>query len=290
MHALGSSSSFFGISTSARLANGGLIEPKLPKRPGGVVSVRSMKPLLAAFAVAIFGASVPTSCFIFGPRLTKQIVIGGPNGKHGMGGGGGGGPYEPLDFEGVFTRSMRKLQRQVLKHTNRYRRMHGVRALKEDEKLNRYAQAWALMMAKMDKMQHRKRPLHGENLYMYWSSNMHAPITGLMPVKSWYDEIKQYNYNNPGFSAATGHLTQLVWKDCRRIGTGVARGPKGTCYVVSVYEPRGNIVGQFAEQVPRPISEGAREGGGATRRGGGNVRHKNRWRHRRRHYDDDYDD
>nr|XP_037286365.1 Golgi-associated plant pathogenesis-related protein 1-like [Rhipicephalus microplus] len=105
-----------------------------------------------------------------------------------------------------------------------------------------------------------------------------------MLVKSWYDEIKQYNYNNPGFSAATGHFTQLVWKDCRRIGTGVARGPKGTYYVVSVYEPRGNIVGQFAEQVLQPISEGA------TRRGGGNVRHKNRWRHRRRHYDDDYDD
>uniref|UniRef100_A0A131Z544 Antigen 5 family member n=1 Tax=Rhipicephalus appendiculatus TaxID=34631 RepID=A0A131Z544_RHIAP len=95
-----------------------------------------MKLLLAAFAVAIiFGASVPASCFMFGPRIMKQINRGGPNGNHGMGGrGGGGGPYEPLDFEGVFTRSMRKLQRQVLKHANRYRRMHGVRALKEDEK------------------------------------------------------------------------------------------------------------------------------------------------------------
>ncbi|KAH7943507.1 hypothetical protein HPB52_009163 [Rhipicephalus sanguineus] len=220
-----------------------------------------------------------------------MITIGGGGG---MGGGGGGSSNEPLDFEGDFTPPMRKLQRQVLKHTNRYRRLHGVHTLKEDEKLNRYAQAWALMMAKMDRMQHRTRPLYGENLFMYWSSNMQAPITGRMPVKSWYDEIKLYNYNNPGFKSGTGHFTQLVWKDCRRLGTGVARSKKGTIYIASVYEPRGNIMGQFAEQVPRPISgggggDGSGGGSGGSAGRGGRGYNKRR-HHRRRHRDDDYDE
>ncbi|KAH6943230.1 hypothetical protein HPB50_017956 [Hyalomma asiaticum] len=187
-----------------------------------------------------------------------------------MGGHGGGGPSEPLDFEGEFTPAMRKLQRQVLRHHNRYRRLHGVHTLKEDEKLNRYAQAWALVLAKRGRMEHRKKPLHGENLYMRWSSNMESPITGRMPVESWYNEIDMYDFNHPGFKSGTGHFTQVVWKNSRRLGTGVARDRKGTFFVVSVYEPRGNIRGQFGDQVTRPISGG-----------GGGRGHKKRWRRRR---------
>lgn len=183
----------------------------------------------------------------------------------------GGGSSEPVDFEGEFTPAMRKLQRQVLRAHNRYRRLHGVHTLKQDDELDRYAQAWALVMAKTDRMHHRKAPRHGENLFMWWSSDLQAPVTGSMAVKAWYDEIKLYDFNNPGFKSGTGHFTQLVWKNCRRLGTGIARGPKGTVYIVSVYDPRGNVMGQFADQVPRPIS-----GGG----GGSKSDRKKRRRHR----------
>ncbi|KAH6943229.1 hypothetical protein HPB50_017955 [Hyalomma asiaticum] len=203
---------------------------------------------------------------------TQQFNIGAPNGKH----EDGGGPYEPVDFEGVFTRSMRKFQRQVLRHHNRYRRLHGVHTLKEDEELNRYAQAWALMMAKKGLMQHRTRPLHGENLYMWWSSDMQAPITGRMPVEAWYNEIEKYNFDQPGFKSGTGHFTQLVWKQSRRLGTGIARGRKGTIFIVCVYEPRGNIMGQFEDQVTRPTPGGGSGGGGS----GGSVHKKKRRRNR----------
>uniref|UniRef100_A0A6G5A5X7 Putative antigen 5 family member n=1 Tax=Rhipicephalus microplus TaxID=6941 RepID=A0A6G5A5X7_RHIMP len=286
--------------TSARSPNGGVAETKLRRgwrerwgarheAASGRIRGRRRRSLRAVVMLRVH------------PDMLKKFKFGGPNGQQGieelkkflsgMGGGGriitgggmgghrgggGGSPDEPVDFEGVFTRSMRKLQRQVLRNTNRYRRLHGVHTLAEDEQLNRYAQAWALKMAQMDSMQHRRRPLHGENLFMWWSSDLRAPITGRMAVKAWYDEIKQYDYNNPGFRSGTGHFTQLVWKDCRRLGTGVARGRKGTIYIVSVYEPRGNIMGQFAEQVPRPVSGG----------GGGGGDHKKRWRRKKNDEDE----
>ena len=50
---------------------------------------------------------------------------------------------------------------------------------------------------------------------------------GQEPTDAWYNEVKQYNYNQPGFSMATGHFTQLVWKSSRRLGVGVAYNNDG---------------------------------------------------------------
>jgi hypothetical protein len=58
-----------------------------------------------------------------------------------------------------------------------------------------------------------------------------------------YDEVANYNYNNPGQSSGTGHFTQLVWKSS--VSIGCARcGGKGDkyyeTYIVSNYYPKGN--------------------------------------------------
>lgn len=54
------------------------------------------------------------------------------------------------------------------------------------------------------------------------------------------------------FISLTGHFTQIVWKNTSEMGIAMAKRD-GTCVVVACYHPRGNIVGQFTENVLKPI-------------------------------------
>ncbi|ODN74641.1 hypothetical protein L202_06987 [Cryptococcus amylolentus CBS 6039] len=75
----------------------------------------------------------------------------------------------------------------------------------------------------------------------------------------------KYNWNKPGYSEATGHFTQLVWKDTKRVGCYIARCPQGSVvdekYTTSFqtaceYDPAGNYVneGEFAQNVGTIVS------------------------------------
>ncbi|KAG7884765.1 hypothetical protein KL938_001892 [Ogataea parapolymorpha] len=62
-------------------------------------------------------------------------------------------------------------------------------------------------------------------------------------VDAWYDEINQYNYSDPGYSEATGHFTQLVWKSSTEIGCAYKYcGSYLGYYIVCNYLPIGNLV------------------------------------------------
>ena len=61
---------------------------------------------------------------------------------------------------------------------------------------------------------------------------------------AWYNEVQDYDPAEPGFSSATGHYTQVVWNETRRIGCGVAYGCRSwmTTFVCN-YWPAGNVLG-----------------------------------------------
>ena len=78
-------------------------------------------------------------------------------------------------------------------------------------------------------------------------------------VTSWYNEAGNYDYNDPGFSADTGHFTQVVWVSTTTLGGGYAIGSAvingvtyNAFYSVCRYYPAGNVEGQFDDNVQPP--------------------------------------
>lgn len=127
-----------------------------------------------------------------------------------------------------------------------------------DDSLAQYAADYAAKSFSCDNVQliHSHGP-YGENLAAGYSG-------GKSPVDAWYDEIKYYNFNDPGFNEKTGHFTQLVWKDSSRVGCAkVDCNNAWKQYTICEYsDSRGNVVGTdpstgksyFEENVLRPVS------------------------------------
>uniref|UniRef100_A0A0N5CH25 SCP domain-containing protein n=2 Tax=Strongyloides papillosus TaxID=174720 RepID=A0A0N5CH25_STREA len=142
------------------------------------------------------------------------------------------------------------LRRKYLDQTNKYRRLHGSPDLTNSQKLENLAQAYAEKLANefSGQLIHDPDQTYGENL-AYMPSTMIDD-----PVKLWYDEVKNYDFNNPGFGMNTGHFTQLVWKNTKEMGCGIGRiNQKNNgfyYYIISCkYNPPGNYPNQFNENV-----------------------------------------
>merc|ERR1712198_825885 len=139
-----------------------------------------------------------------------------------------------------------------LKAHNELRAAHGASPLVLDAKLNREAQAYAEKLAKLGYMQHASGISQGENLYMDSKWPAKFGPKGKVAKKaatSWYSEIKDYDFTTTRCSAVCGHFTQLVWKNSKKLGLGLAQVVKGGWaknFVVARYDPRGNfnMVGQ----------------------------------------------
>ena len=127
-------------------------------------------------------------------------------------------------------------------HNNR-RALHGVSAVTWSEAVAVRAQAHADTCPAG-----HSDSEYGENLA--WATY----DMGLSQVvQMWYDEESDYDYNKPGFSSGTGHFTQVVWKTTTEIGCAfVTRCEGDQPYVwVCQYNPAGNFIGQFAENVSK---------------------------------------
>lgn len=70
---------------------------------------------------------------------------------------------------------------------------------------------------------------------------------------AWYAEIEVYDYSHPVYSKSTGHFTQIVWKDTKRIGVGYATAREGRkMFVVAQYGPPGNYAFAYRTNVLEP--------------------------------------
>lgn len=105
-------------------------------------------------------------------------------------------------------------------------------------------------MANTHSMTHSGGP-YGENIFQSQDPNLNDSDAAIQATQYWYKESSKYDYNNPGFSATTGHFTQVVWKSTQKLGIGIGRSSGGT-YVCGSYDPRGNVDGEYPQNVLRP--------------------------------------
>ena len=131
---------------------------------------------------------------------------------------------------------------------NKYRNLHHVPPLKLNKEICEIAQSYAENLANRNIFVHSdnkyKGDSLGENLYMCKGKE----ATGEYATKCWYDEIKTHNFNGD-FQNETGHFTQVIWKDSKEVGFGIAKNKGGYTYVVGNYFPAGNILGRFKQNV-----------------------------------------
>jgi len=148
----------------------------------------------------------------------------------------------------------KKFINEVIEAHNYYRNKHGVPPVKERKALTDYAQNWADHLAKANQFQHSKATLDGkrigENIAMKWTSNPQE-YTGRDVTDQWYSEIDRYDFEVGGTMSA-GHFSQVVWKDSTEIGIGKAMTSDNKIIVVANYDPAGNFMGKYKDNVFMP--------------------------------------
>lgn len=116
---------------------------------------------------------------------------------------------------------------------------------------------------------------NGQNLYqsnaVQMIDNQWVPFDSSSPqeaVRKWYDECNMWKMPPPGQAVPdkfleVGHMTQLLWKDTRKVGcssiqcrdTNRVHGKdvESKGQIITCHYDRGNVAGEFQTQVPNRI-------------------------------------
>ena len=152
-------------------------------------------------------------------------------------------PKDAVEGPGDFS----DFQKKALDKHNELRRKHGAPELRLNKDICRVARDWANRMAATGKFAHRPENKYGENIG-WFSPPGRDPVE---TVVRWYNEINDYKFDRPGFAKGTGHFTQVVWAASRELGVATATA-NGKVYVVANYDPPGNYVGRYPDNVKPP--------------------------------------
>ncbi|XP_066927047.1 uncharacterized protein [Clytia hemisphaerica] len=142
---------------------------------------------------------------------------------------------------------------------NQVRRKHGLPNLLWDPELSYNAEEWALILASRSAgLIHSKQPsnrngiYYGENLF-YGMGSVYGHNCS-EAVYAWYSEIRNFEWSNPRYSSAIGHFYQLVYKDTKYFGVGIACAENvEESFIVARYL-EGSQSSKIAE-TPEPLAD-----------------------------------
>ena len=133
-------------------------------------------------------------------------------------------------------------QQLSLDRHNYYRKMVNVPKLIYSKECADNAQQWADNLAEKNSgLSHSHTSKFGENIY--WNS---GKSTENMMVDQWAGEKKYFNPKTRNHSHKNGHYSQVVWRDTKYVGVGMAIANDGSEYWVASYYPAGNFIGEKA--------------------------------------------
>lgn len=119
---------------------------------------------------------------------------------------------------------------------NKYRLMHAAAPLQLSLDLTKKAELWATRLAKQDKEKIDVNSNYGQNLF---SSKVTEDLVA-RSVRSWYNEIRFYDFHSAKGSLKSSYFTQLVWVASQEVGIGKAVSGSGKTYIVALFNPPGN--------------------------------------------------
>jgi hypothetical protein len=139
---------------------------------------------------------------------------------------------------------------EITNYVNAYREKNQAPPLTWDTTIAEFAQSWSFNLISNNEFKHSGNHLYGENLAYFQGYGTDVMALLKKAIDLWYDEIRLYNFNNPGFSSATGHFTCLVWKSSTNFGMGISINDVTNAVDITMNtSPPGNYIGQFQENV-----------------------------------------
>jgi len=133
----------------------------------------------------------------------------------------------------------------MLRTHNTVRAKVGAPPVTWDKSLAQQAAGWAENNLRLGRLQHssaEQRHGAGENLAGIFGAHLSPDAL----AAGWVRERDAYTHGPidcEGNWAATGHYTQMVWSNTKRIGCGVASDATGEVLVCR-YAPTGNVCGE----------------------------------------------
>ncbi|CAG5104715.1 Oidioi.mRNA.OKI2018_I69.chr1.g1477.t1.cds [Oikopleura dioica] len=146
----------------------------------------------------------------------------------------------------------------LLAHNEKRRRHEDTpdMASKFGDRINEGAQHWAEQLASGAQFGYQPNIPFGENIYRAALPNPVRTANAEMfvtfaqwAVEAWYNQVDNYDFakrsrlmDESHMNTSVGSFTQVIWRESRILGVGIALSPDGRAfYVVCRYYQKGNI-------------------------------------------------
>lgn len=146
-----------------------------------------------------------------------------------------------------------ELEEKALTKHNEFRQKHQSKDLILSQKLSEMAKKFATKCAENNTINIDHCPdLYNDDIIGQNIAVIKKSLFDIEKVcQTWYSEGNNYDYNQNKYMSNTGHFTQIIWKETKKVGFGYSESKDGNIYFVANYYPAGNIFNEFKKNVEK---------------------------------------